>query len=174
MAYISIPTPHLIFSPLLRMYADENVYDDAVLDFDNEDISIEETSSMDTEERDRKKRTELYRLTDSDYYSYKRQEYSDDGELQSIKIRVFSSPCQGKIRNATTGIRENEYVGTKAEDLYFIVKDTALYTKTDLNEAPRRLFYRNPEEFERHHKITLDNSIKEKWFAKNQKALYQM
>jgi len=173
MAYNSIPTPPSIY-PRSIMYTDEErLYDDAALDFDNDNISIEETSSMDTEERDRKKRTELYRLTDPDYYSYKKKEYSDEGELQNIKVRIFSSPCQGKIRNATTGIRENEYVGTKFEELYFVVKDTSLYTKTYSNQNPRKLFYRNPEEFERHHNVTLSSSIKENWYAKNQKALYQ-
>lgn len=173
MAYISIPTHHLLVHPLIKMYSDENA-NDGSLEFNNDNISIDETSSMDTEERDRKKKTEVYRLLDPDYYSYKRREYTDEGELQNVKIRVFSSPCQGKIRNATTGIRENEYVGTKAEEMYFTVKDTSIYTKTDINKDPRKLFYRNTEEFERHHNIKLSQYIKEKWFAKNQKALYQM
>jgi len=156
------------------MYAEEYLPDDAVLDFDNEDVSIEETSSMNTEERDRKKRVEVYKRSDPDYYSYKRVEYNEDGDPIYHKVQVYSSPSQGKIRNAPTGIREQDRVGSKQEELYFVVKDTGLYTKTDTNQEPRKLFYRNPEEFERHFKVTLSQSIKEDWFIKNQraKALY--
>ena len=86
------------------------------------------------------------------------------------KIPIYSSTIGGKIRNATTGIREDERVGSKYEDLYFVVKDTALYTKTETNNEPRKLFYRTPEEFERHMRVTLPQSVKETWYNK-QKTL---
>lgn len=156
------------------MNFEEVNYDDNAFDLENEDISIDETTSIDTEERDRKKRHELYRRLDPDYYSFKKMEYveTDEGiKTRHKKIRVYSSPCQGRIRNASTGIRENEYVGARTDNLFFVVKDVALFTKTATNDLPRKLYYKNPEEFERHHHITLPRSIKEKWFEKNQRAL---
>ena len=154
-------------------YEDVN-YDDNAFDLENEEISIDETSTIDTEERERKKRHELYRRLDPDYYAFKKMEYveTEEGrETRWKKFRVYSSPCQGRIRNASTGIRENEYVGTRTDDLFFVVKDVSLFTKTPSNDNPRKLYYKNPEEFERHLQITLPRSIKEKWFVKNQRAL---
>jgi hypothetical protein len=149
------------------MYAEEYLPDDANIDFDNTDISIEETSSMDTEERDKKITVELYKRLDPDYYSFKRTEVDFDGNIKFQKVPVFSTQPQGIIRNAPTGIKEEHRSGTKADDLYFTVKDTAIFTKTDTNKEPRKLFYRSPEEFERHFKMNLPQSIKEKWQKKN-------
>jgi hypothetical protein len=149
------------------MYAEEYLPDDANVDFDNTDVSIEETSSMDSEERDRKKKVEIYKRLDPDYYSFKRTEMDQDGHLRFQKVPVYSTPIQGIIRNAPTGIREEHRAGTKDEAMYFTVKDTAIFTKTDTNTEPRKLFYRTPEEFERHFKIDLPQSVKEKWHKKN-------
>ena len=153
------------FPPLsfFLMYADDFLPDDAIFEMDDMDVSIEETSSMDTEERDRKKHIELYKRTDPDYYSYKKVLYNEDGDLKLHKIQLYSSPSVGYIRNAPTGIREQHRVGSKYEELYFRVKDVALDTKTESNKEPRKLFYRNPEEFERHQGIQLSKQIKNEW-----------
>jgi hypothetical protein len=88
------------------MYADEYLPADDAFDIDDMDVSIDESSSMNTEERDRKKNVELYKRLDPDYYSYKRIEYNDKDELKIQRVRVYSSRIGGTIRNAPTGIRE--------------------------------------------------------------------
>jgi len=152
------------------MYADEYLPADDAFDIDDMDVSIDESSSMNTEERDRKKNVELYKRLDPDYYSYKRIEYNDKDELKIQRVRVYSSRIGGTIRNAPTGIREEHRVGAPTDDLYFIVKDVALQTKTELNTEPRKLYYRNPEEFERHHQIQLSRDIKTNWHQKHMQA----
>jgi hypothetical protein len=148
------------------MYADEYLPDDAIEYFDVSDVSIEETSSIDTEERDRRKTHELYKSSDPDFYYYKKVVRDDDGNSVVRKTQIYSSPLAGKIRNAPTGVRESDVVGSIEEDFYFRVKDTALYTKTELNMEPRKLFYRNPEECERHLNIVLSKAIKQSWHNK--------
>ena len=53
------------------MYAEEHLPDDAIDYFDVTDVSIDETSTMNSEERNRKKINELYKLGDPNYYYYK-------------------------------------------------------------------------------------------------------
>lgn len=148
------------------MYADEYLPADDAFDMDEMDVSIDDTSSMSTHERERKKNVELYKRLDPDYYSYKRLEYDENGDMKIQRVRIYSSPFVGTIRNATTGIREEHRVGAFTDDLYFVVKDTALSTKTDINREPRKLYYRNPEEFERHHKVQVPKVIKAQWYEK--------
>jgi hypothetical protein len=147
------------------MYAEEYLPDDAVFE-DETDVSIDETSSMDTNERDRKKRHELYKRSDPDYYSFKVPKQNEDGDVYFHKIEIYSTPSTGFIRNASTGIREPYKVGSKYEDLYFRVKDIGLYTGTE----PRKLFYRNPEEYERHQFGKISQDMKKQWSEKYMKA----
>jgi hypothetical protein len=147
------------------MYTDEYLPDDAVFE-DETNVSIDETSSMDTNERDRKKRHELYKRSDPDYYSFKVPKQNEDGDLYHHKVEIFSSPSVGFIRNASTGIREPYKVGSKYEDLYFRVKDVGLNTGGE----PRKLFYKNPEEFERHQFGKVSQDIKKQWSDKYIKA----
>jgi hypothetical protein len=148
------------------MYADEYLPADDAFDMDDMDVSIDESSSMNTDERERKINIELYKRMDPDYYSYKRLELDARGEQQIQRVRIYSSRIGGMIRNAPSGIREEHRVGAPTDNLYFVVKDTALYTKTDTNTEARKLYYRNPEEFERHHHIQLPGSIKSAWHQK--------
>jgi hypothetical protein len=148
------------------MYAEEYLPDDAVFDNDGMDVSIDETSSMDSEERERKTHVALYRQSDPDYYSFKRLETDEDGSRHVERVHVWSTPIIGWIRSASTGVRESHRVGSKYEDLYFRVKDCALYTKTELNKEPRKLFYHNPEEYERHMGTTVSTVIKKAWYEK--------
>ena len=145
------------------MYAEEYLPDDTI--FDEEiDVSIDDTSTNDTYEIERKKLNELYRRTDPDYYYYKRYEESHDGKMRLQRVRIYSSPTIGTIRNAPTGIREEYQVGSKYENLFFTVKDTSPHTPED--RIPRKLFYRSPEEFERHFKTELPMSVKMAWQEK--------
>lgn len=148
------------------MYEEEYLPDDAIEYFDVSDVSIDETSSMDTNERDRKKKHELYKRSDTGYYSYKKIEFNENGERYIKKTEVYESPFIGKIRNASSGIRENDMVGSKAEDRYFRIKDCALYTGSQLRTDHGKLFYLSPEEAERHLNITINQNIKEAWHNK--------
>jgi hypothetical protein len=147
------------------MYADEYLPDDAVFE-DETNVSIDETSSMDTHERDRKKRHELYKRSDPDYYSFKLPRQNEDGDLYYHKVEIYSTPSAGFIRNASTGIREPYKVGSKFEDLYFRVKDVGLHTGSE----SRKLFYKNPEEFERHQFGKVSQDAKKAWSEKYMKA----
>jgi len=142
------------------MYTEEHL-DDAYLNEDMDDISID-TSTVDSEIIEIEKIKELNRRNDPDYYCFKRYEETIDGTLKLEKVRIYTSPLNGYIRNAITGIFEDYRVGSTSEDLFFSVKDTVY--KVDKNQ--RKLFYRNPEQFERHFKIELSHSIKEKWIEK--------
>jgi len=148
------------------MYTEEYLPDDAIDYYDTTDISIEETSSVSTQERDKRKLHELYKRSDPDYYSYKTIERDEDGNRIIRKTQIYSSPNNGRIRNASTGIRESDFVGSRSEDSYFTMKDVAVCTKTLYNKEPRKLFYSNPEECERHLKIVLSREIKEAWHNK--------
>jgi hypothetical protein len=144
------------------MYAaGEYIPGDAQFEYES-DVSIDETSSMDTNEHDIKKHNELYKRIDPDYYSFKVLKHNEDGELYHHKINIFSSPSSGFIRNASSGVCESYRVGSKYEDLFFSVKDTGLYT----GNIPRKLFYRNPEEYERHQFQVLSKEVKTAWHEK--------
>lgn len=153
------------------MYNEEFLPDDANDYFDMSDVSIEESSSIDTELRDHRKMKEVYKRMDKDYYSYKIMAYDND-MMKPQKIELYSSPLfsNGLIRNAATGIRMEHRVGSKYDDLYFIMKDVTTGTKTPLNTDSRKLYYNNPEECERHQKIRISQPIKEIWQEKNLRA----
>jgi hypothetical protein len=153
------------------MYTED--YEDAVDSFHMSDVSIDESSSMDSTIVERRKNAEINRRLDKDYYSFKLIENTEDGQVLE-RIRVYSSHPGGMIRNAPTGIRENHVVGSKYDALYFIVKDVAIGTRTDVSQEPRKLFYRNPEEFERHQRMTLPQSLKAAWYEKNLNAKRQL
>jgi len=149
------------------MYAEEYLPDDVNDYFEFSEVSIDETSTIDTETRDHRKLKEIYKKMDKDYYSYKIPFY--DGEtLKKQKIELYSSPLftNKNIRNASTGIHMEHKVGSKQDDLYFTMMDVVPGTHTALNNLPRKLYYNNPEECERHLKIVLSKEIKEKWFDK--------
>ena len=153
------------------MYAEEYLADDAHDYFDVSDISIEETSSINTEIRDRRKMNELYKRTDKDYYSFKRKVFGEDGTRME-KVEVYSSPLltNGVIRNAVTGIHMEHRVGSKYDDLYFRVMDVHPENHTPLNDLPRKLFYDNPEQCERHLQMVVPKDVKENWLEKNLRA----
>jgi hypothetical protein len=153
------------------MYAEEYLADDANDYFDMSDVSIEETSSIDTELRDRRKLNEMHKRMDKDYYSYKRKVFGEDGARME-KVEVYSSPLftNGFIRNAVTGIRMEHRVGSKYEDLYFRAMDVDARNHTPSNNDPRKLFYDNPEQCERHLHIIIPKDVKGNWMEKNLRA----
>lgn len=79
----------------------------------------------------------------------------------NIKIEVFSTRnvVGALIRCPHTGIRSNDRVGSKDEDFYFKVSMPAI---SNGDEAVV-LFYSSPEEYERHHLVTLPQYVKQKF-----------
>ena len=78
------------------------------------------------------------------------------------------------IRNAATGYFESDYmgkpmykVGSIDEDLFFRVS----LSVNGVGPDPRKLFYDNPEQYERHFRTTISNETKEKWTNKYNIAL---
>ena len=162
------------------MYAEEYLPDDAEVVTEEphvfDDIStIETSSSVDTEIKGRIRRAEEYKRLDRDFYKVRDlvSRTNSDGEVEQelLKIDVYSTPVYPgvRIRHASTGIRMDEVVGTPYEDLYFVVTDTTAPRFDDYPD-PRKLYYRNPEEFERHMHIKVPQSVKEKWQEKNMLA----
>jgi len=119
------------------------------------------TSSVKKHQR---KVTDEMKRSDKGYCCYQSGRKS---EKQS-KIEMFDSgTCIGnRIRDPTTGARLPYRVGSKAEYSFFKVRISGLRSS-----EPITLFYDSPEQYERHHKNTLSNEIKEKWhqqkFAEN-------
>ena len=156
------------------MYTEEYLYDDFEY-VDTSDISIEETSTIDTDIREHRKMKEMYKRLDKDYYSYKIIHFDGESHKQ-LKIELYSSPlcCNGYIRNAATGIKMEHKVGSKYDDLYFTMMDVSckapITDVSDIPKYPRKLYYSNPEECERHQKIIISKDVKEKWMEKNMKA----
>lgn len=164
LSYIDTDTSYLRL--LNKMYAEEYLPDDDLQHacYD-ESISIDNDSiTIDTETHNKLKMSEAYRRTNKYYYSYKTE--TKDG---IERIRLYSNPSVRNtyIRNSSTGIIMPDRIGSKKEDKYFKVIDTAAYTKTDLYDEQRKLYYSNPEECERHLKITIPMEIKQKWYSRN-------
>lgn len=152
---------------LKTMYTDEYLPEDALEYFDN--ISIKDSSSINTEIRENRKQTEVFKRSDKDFYSYKRKVFVNGEGSRVVKIEAYSSPLlsNGFIRNAVTGNRMEHRVGSKYEDLYFKLMDVCPGNHTPLNNLPRKLFYDNPEQCERHLYRPISKDIKEKWLEKN-------
>lgn len=150
------------------MYAEEYLANDA---YDFTDVSIDESSTIDSDIREQRKMTEANRRMNKHYYSFKTLHY-DGNDLRPVRIQLYSSPFLSNafICNASTGIKMPHRVGSKYEDLYFIVMDVSTNTKTEIYNESRRLYYSNPEECERHLKMTFSQDIKERWMQKNLKA----
>ena len=84
---------------------------------------------------------------------------------KKITIKSYGSGQIGsRIRNAVTGQYTSYIVGSKNEDLFFVVSDsTGLFGRKE----PLILYYDSPEQYENHQYILLNQKIKEKWNEKN-------
>jgi hypothetical protein len=150
------------------MNQEEYLPDDASIDNEYvcDDDSDETSSGVDTLMNERRRINREYKKLDKGYYCIN---YIRKGK--NYKIESYSTPVltNGFIRHATSGAYLEHRVGSKFEDLYFIVTDsTAPYCKDHLE--PRKLYYNNPEEFERHRLTLVSQPIKETWNDKFIKA----
>lgn len=149
------------------MYYEEYLPDDAILDDDVELSSVDSASSLDSDRIRQKLINAEYKMLDNEYY--KVRFVNKMGE--NVKIECYSTPLLSNrpIRHAPTGIKMEHPVGSKYQDLYFIVADTTA-PRNATYLMPRKLFYNSPEEFERHQRMEVSQNIKETWHRKNMVA----
>lgn len=142
------------------MYTEEHLEDA----FHTPDLSIYDEDdgsiSLDSHVKDQRKRAEIVKMLDKDYYKiYK----NVDGLM--TKIEAYSTPVltNSRIRDAVTGSRMEHRSGSRYQDLYFIMADSTGNCRTDKNTDPRKLFFQNPEQCERHMRISIPANAKEAW-----------
>jgi len=99
---------------------------------------------------------------DKRYYELKRK--NKNGQIK--KVACFASGSQGSsIRNAITGVYNYSHkIGSFAEYLYFSV---VIATGESKHGEPIILFYENPEQFERHFFVDVDQETKKRWLEKS-------
>jgi hypothetical protein len=140
------------------MYAEEYLADE---DIDVSDYTSEYSSNIDSVTKNRNKVLKQYKLSNPNYNIYKKVV---NGE--NVKIEYYSTPILPNIpiRHAITGVKCPHSTGSRHEDLYFRVMDTTT------GSGPKRLYYYNPEEYERHQFVSLQPGLKEDWLIRNLRA----
>ena len=135
-------------------------YDELLETADNEISSVEHKLN-------KIKAAEEARNVDKYYekYSILFNDTWKDGKFhKKLTIENFGSGQSGTmIRNAVTGMRYTNLVGSSDEDLFFKVIDSS---GRNGRKYPMILFYDTPEQYENHHFTTLHQNIKEKWYEK--------
>jgi hypothetical protein len=141
------------------MFTEEYMGDDA---YDTSDSTSEMSSSVDTIMREQLKVIKMYKKSDPDYYSYK---ILMDEKIK--KIESYSTPCckNAFIRHAITGSKCPQRAGSRYEDMYFRVIDTAYQNEDSYGQ--RKLYFYSPEEAERHLNISIPIQIKEDWLLQS-------
>ena len=154
------------------MYAEEYLSQD---DFNEEFIDVDiSVSSEDDIDMYNKKMVSVYNKTqDANYKKYKfffkdnlnalpnEIEIKKNKPYFSVESYSTNINSNSKIRNAITGMRMDKRMGSKNEDIYFSVMDTL-----DTSKEPRKLYYNSPEEYERHFKVILPQSVKNDWYER--------
>lgn len=146
------------------MYTEEHLEDAYI---HTPDLSIydddDDSMSLDSHIKDQRKRAEITKILDKDYYKvYK----SIDGKMG--KVECYSTPVLNnkRIRDAITGARLEHRSGSKYEDLYFILVDATGNGHTESNRDPRKLYFQSPESCERHMMISIPPNVREAWNQK--------
>ena len=110
----------------------------------------------------------VHNVNDKGYHRVRRQKKV--GGKFHLDYYETSITTDTRIRNAVTGLRYRDdhpkmryLVGSRQEDIFFKV---AISNGENGNRSVF-LFYDNPEQFERHQRVILSQSIKEKWSNKN-------
>tara|TARA_B100000123_G_scaffold272235_1_gene254198 strand:- start:1016 stop:1531 length:516 start_codon:yes stop_codon:yes gene_type:complete len=132
----------------------------ASLSDSEEDESVAQTiDSINEETKKRRRVSDMVKKSDPGYHFY----YILKNKIK-IKIEVYSTSCNVRslIRCPFTGIRTGDRVGTKDEEYYFKVRDAVLGS----GDAPVTLYYTTPESYERHHFVSLPQSVKNEWHKK--------
>ena len=147
------------------MYAEEYLGDDANIDYDEDmSVTVDDLSTLDSEVIEERRILKAYKQADSGYYSFKTKKGED-----LVKVEVYSILNDGRIRHAITGLRTPYPTGSKYADLFFSVVDTSCISPRKDNMNRRKLYYNNPEEYERHFNVTVSKDCKAKWVEKTRK-----
>lgn len=145
----------------------DDVYQNSELD----DVTVSVESDDDTEIIQFKQYTQLKKSNDPGYKKYKFELTSEnspnevEADLENrpryFNVESYSTvrDPNARIRHSITGFRTPHQVSSKEDDLYFSVVDT-------LSENGRKLYYNSPEEFERHFRMNLPQSVKDAWYEK--------
>lgn len=148
-------------------YEDENISE--IYEF-NEDLGHpnnyysdfnSDISSINTEYIKQQKILSEYKKTDKGYNIVKKKIGKE-----VVKIEFYDTNYTPKtiIRNAVTGSYQRGcLVGSNDENLFFKVSNACAENH---NRDPKILFYDDPEQFERHFKVTCSVQTKELWKAK--------
>jgi len=145
---------------------DEDIYgdDNEEMQLYNEQYNMDDISVCSTI-NSKKKYSKLWedvKKIDKGYHrivrnvNYKKHEF----EVYSTSVNIGMM-----IRNAVTGTRLKQYkVGSISEHLFFKVR----WSTGELGcNTTVSLFFDNPEQFERHMKTTVSQSVKEKWLKRS-------
>ena len=128
--------------------------DDDYLSFrveDDDDIASE--TSLDS---NKKRKRIKHDVKDPFYHKYVITKKGMNIKVESYSTRSIPGAL---IRCPYTGIRSNDRVGSSDEDFYFKVSMPSI---SNGNE-PVVYFYNSPEDFERHHLVSLSQEIKKKF-----------
>jgi len=116
-------------------------------------------------------------LYEEDYLHPNNEQYDEDiykgyhRIIRNVNYKKHEIECYSTsvnigmmIRDAITGSKYNQYrVGTINEHLFFKVR----WSTGELGNTTVSLFFDSPEQFERHMKTTVSQSVKEKWCKRN-------
>ena len=132
------------------------------------------------DEADKKKSLDkLLKLEDPNFVRCKKELVTEftkkSGEIVKKRKMVYyelygSGDMNARIRHAITGFKTNHIVGSKDEDLYFVVSDARGLTKT---QNPLTLYFDSPEQYEKHCYTTVPECIKSAWLSKFMEAQKQ-
>jgi hypothetical protein len=133
----------------------EDQYYPAIVDDRSDDANLKKNAIAESENLDPNFQKEIRTFNNTWNGKY----------YKKITIKSYGSGQIGsRIRNAVTGQYTPYIVGSKNEDLFFVVNDsTGLFGRRD----PLFLYYDSPEQYENHQFTLLNQKIKEKWNEKN-------
>jgi hypothetical protein len=110
----------------------------------------------------------IHNINDKGYHQVSRKK-NPRGKFTLDYYETNMAP-DSRIRNAVTGSRYRDdhpklkyLVGSRQEDLFFKVT----IANGENGNIPIHLFYDNPEQFERHQRLILSQTCKERWTKKN-------
>lgn len=153
------------------MYAEEYLPQDDVYMNDMEEISVSVNSEEDSDIIQMKLINHFKKTEDVGYKKYKFFLSNNkqagllemDKKVPYYKVESYSTilNCNARIRHAITGFMTHDRAGSKDELKYFSVMDTLSTSK-----EPRKLYYNSPEEYERHFKVNVNQSVKNDWYER--------
>lgn len=144
-------------------------YEPDDMDYDNTTV----TSSVNVSDnaRARRKLLEDYKKSDKGYHCVKRKIELDEDTVKTVKIEYYHTNYTPgtRIRNAISGVKQNYYVGSSDEDLFFKV----VVANGEGGSDSLILFYDGPNDYQRHQHCVLSDDIIEKWTRKSDAERYR-